>query len=157
MFPTALTSFHQFITTLGPLWVAAVGAEFLTVFAESWGSLRVKDVEDEDKRPGFGRFVAGAAAVTAPLVLFTHGVFVTIALSPTLSLLAAGAVIGSVLVGSLLGWLFGAIAKPAAPTLRFLAAPLSFVAVVLALIAAWPSMPLIMHGLLLVFAHLVHP
>ena len=146
---------HALIATLGLLWAVAVGAEFLTVFAESWGSLRVKAEDDEDKRQNFGGFIAQAAATTAPLVLFAHGFFSSIAVSPGLALYAAGAVVAAVLIGALLGWLFGALAKPLAPTMHFLAAPLALVSLVLALVAAWPSMPLIIHGLVLVFARFV--
>jgi len=141
--------------TLGPFWAGAVACECLTVFAESWGGLRVKPEGEEEPNRGFAGFVAQAAAIVAPLVLLTHGFFASIALSPSLALYAAGAVVAAVLAGAVLGWLFGAIAKPAAPVLHFLAGPLSFVTVVLALIAAWPSLPLIFHGLMLVFARFV--
>ena len=131
---------HGLLGALGWLWLGAVTLNFLATLSESWGAFRLK--EDRDKRIGFAAFVVWTAALLAPGLLLLHGFVVTASNAPDLIIPAVVCVVFSIFGGTLLGWALGAALPKAASFFHDAAAPLSFAAVVAALVAAWPSVPI---------------
>ena len=125
------------IEIAGVWFLAACAAELIAVFAEQAAAAR--SPEDEKPRGGFGALALGAAALLTPGLLLMHGYFVTEGADVTVRMLALGAPLGAVIAGSLLGAVFGALARGAAPTMRLVAPWLAGGALVLTFYAAMPS------------------
>lgn len=128
------------LRTLGWLWLGAVALNFFATLSESWGAFRLK--EDREKRIGFAAFVVWTAALLAPGLLLLHGFVITASAAPDLIIPAVICVVFSIFGGTLLGWAFGAALPKAASFFHDAAGPVSFAAVVAALVAAWPSVPI---------------
>lgn len=136
--------FEQLIGVLGTFWLAALAAEFLAVLTESWGGMKPKVEGEEDRRQGLAKYVLMTAAVATPCLLLAHTFIVVSGVyEGELLLPALGAVLATVFGGNLLGWLFGALIRPAATLMQIIAMPLAIVAIITAVALSWDSLPLI--------------
>lgn len=129
--------FASLIDIAGVWFLAACAVELIAVFTEQAAAAR--SPEEEKPRGGFGAFVLGVAALLTPGLLLMHGYFVTEGGETYLRVLAIGAPIAAVVAGSLIGAIFGAMARGAAPAMRMIAPWLAVAALVLTLYATMAS------------------
>ncbi|MGD9965429.1 MAG: hypothetical protein AB7T59_02825 [Hyphomonadaceae bacterium] len=129
--------FANLVQIVGLWFLAAVALEALAVFVEQAGAARSPD--DETARPGAVSLIAFLLSLITPGLLLAHGFLATHGQDQTLRVIAMTAPIAAVLFGALLGAMFGAVAKGAAPAMRKLALPLDLVALAVAVYAALPS------------------
>jgi len=129
--------FAQLIDAAGVLFLVAVAVEFVAVFAEQAGAARSPD-EDAPKRSG-GNALLAVSALLTPGLLLAHGFLVTHGADTTLRIWAMGAPVAAMIGGALVGGVFGAVARGAAPLMRRIALPLGLAALAVTLAATWPS------------------
>ena len=124
------------VETCGAAFLAALGLEALAVFVEQAGAAR--SPEEDDAKRGAGTLALFVAGALTPGLLLAHG-FVATNRQEDLRIWAMGAPLAAMLGGALLGAVFGAIARAAAPFMRKAALPLDLAALVVAIYATWPS------------------
>jgi hypothetical protein len=136
---------EQLIATAGIWFFAACAAAFAAVFVEQAGAARSPE-EDGERKQGATLILMFASLLT-PGLLLLHGFFLTHGAEAELRIWLMAAPVASIIVGSLLGAIVGAIARGAAPTMRKLALPLGFVALALTLFATSPSIVALVNSL----------
>jgi hypothetical protein len=129
--------FADLIQIVGLWFLVAIALETLAIFVEQAGSAR--SPEDETKRHGAVTLIAFLLSLITPGLLLAHGFLATTGQDQTLRVIAMGAPVAAVLLGSLAGAIFGAIAKGAAPVMRKLALPLDLAAFAVAIYATLAS------------------
>jgi hypothetical protein len=135
---------EELIASAGVWYFAACAGVFAATFVEKAGAPRSPE-EDHDRKRTIVLLHIFAPLLTYSLLL-VHAWFLTTAMdSPRLLLVTA--ITAAVLLGSMLGAIFGAVARNAAPTMRKLALPLSLAALALTLFATWPSIVALVNGL----------
>lgn len=136
--------FESLIGIVGIWFFAAVAAEALAVFVEQAGAAR--SPEEEGPKNGATALLALVLTLLTPGLLLAHGFLATHEQDQTLRVIAMGAPIAAVLLGSLLGAIFGALARPAAPAMRALALPLDLAAFAVTVYATLPSIRLLLEA-----------
>lgn len=130
----------------GPLFLAAVGLEFLAVFAEQGGSAR--RAGEERPRAGFGAMMLMILALLTPGLLFVHAFITTVGIEEEVRYWAIGGVIAAVVLGAILGMAAGLFGGEGVSRLsRALALPLGLAAFGLAIFVARPSINLLIDWL----------
>jgi hypothetical protein len=135
----------QVIAIAGVWFFIACAAAFAAVFVEQAGAARSPE-EDGAHKPAASLMLMLASLLT-PGLLLLHGFFLTASVDAMLRIWVMAAPIAAVLVGSILGAVFGALARGAAPTMRRLALPLGLAALALTLYATSPSIVALANGL----------
>lgn len=87
------------------------------------------------------------ASLLTPGLLLVHGFFLTAAVDTLLRIWIMAAPISAILLGSIMGAIFGAFARDAAPVMRKLAMPLGLIALAVTLFATSPSVVALLNGL----------
>ncbi len=132
------------IQIVGPMFLAAVALETVSVLAEQWGAARSPD-EEASKHSALA-LLALLLTILTPGLLLTHGYVATHAQDQTLGVIAIGLPIAAVLVGALMGAILGAVAKGAAPLMRKLALPLDIAAFAVTLYATLSTIQLLIQA-----------
>jgi hypothetical protein len=127
---------EQLIATAGLWYLAACIAVFVAMFIEQAGAARSPEEDSERKRAVMLVLLLATFATVGLLLL--HGIFLA-AEDEGIRFAILAAPIGAMMLGSLFGAIFGAVARGAAPTMRKLALPLVLVALALTLYAAAPT------------------
>lgn len=135
----------QLIGIAGVWFLAACAAAFAAVFVEQAGAVRSPE-EDGERKSAMMALLMLASLLT-PGLLLLHAFFLTAAVDTLLRAALMAAPIAAVLGGSLLGAVFGALARGAAPAMRKLAVPLGLAALALTLFAVSPSILALLNGL----------
>ena len=126
----------SFLGVLGPGLAAALVLLALTVFVEQAGAAR--SPEEDGHRTKLSATALWAANVLTPALLLGHAWIATSA-REELRLEAMLAPIAAMFGGALLGAMFGAMARGAAPVMRKTALPLALVTLAVTVYAASPS------------------
>lgn len=132
------------IQIVGPMFLAAVALEAVSVLAEQWGSARSPD--EEAPKHGALALLALLLTIVTPGLLLAHGYIATHAGNETLSVIAIGLPIAAVLVGALAGAILGAAARGAAPLMRKLALPLDIAAFAVTIYATLSTIQLLIQA-----------
>jgi hypothetical protein len=136
---------EQLIATAGVWFFAACAAAFAAVFVEQAGAAR--SPEEDGERKGAASLMLMLASLLTPGLLLLHGFFLTAAVDTLLRIWIMAAPIAAILLGSIFGAMFGAVARGAAPAMRKLALPLGLAALALTLFATTPSIVALVNGL----------
>jgi hypothetical protein len=131
------------IAALGALFLVAVALEFVAVFVEQAGAARAP--EEEAPRRKSGTLAMMIVSTLTPGLLLVHAFLATRG-AQDVQLLAMATPFIAMIGGALLGAVFGALARGAAPTMRTLAAPAGLIALGVTIYAAWPSIQLLLQA-----------
>jgi hypothetical protein len=123
--------------TAGLWFVVACALEAIATFVEQAGAARSPD-EDAERR-GFAALAILAVTTLTPGLLFAHGFLSTHGADTMLRIWAMGAPAAAMIGGALLGGVFGALARGAAPYMRRVALPAGIAALVVTIYATMPS------------------
>jgi hypothetical protein len=129
--------FARLIELAGLWFLAAAALEFVAVFVEQAGAAR--SPEEDASRGKLANAALMLAALATPGLLLAHAFLVTHEADIIVRVWAMGAPIAAMLGGSILGGVFGALARGAAPSMRKVAPVLSLAALAATIVAAWPS------------------
>lgn len=136
---------EELIATAGLWFFAACAAELAAVFTEQAGAAR--SPEEDGERNGAVALMMTLASLLTPGLLLVHGFFLTAAVDTLLRIWIMAAPISAILLGSIMGAIFGAFARDAAPVMRKLAMPLGLIALAVTLFATSPSVVALLNGL----------
>lgn len=125
------------IQTAGLWFVVACAFEAVATFVEQAGAAR--SPEEDAQRRGVAALAILAVTTLTPGLLLTHGFLATHGADATLRIWAMGAPAAAMIGGALLGGVFGALARGAAPVMRRLALPAGIAALVVTIYATMPS------------------
>ena len=137
---------EQLIAIAGLWFFVACIAAFASVFVEQAGAARSPDEEGERKHGAVALMLMLISLLT-PGLLLLHGFFLTAAVDMVARVWIMAAPIAAVLLGSIAGAIFGAVARGAAPAMRKLALALGVAALALTLFATSPSIVALVNGL----------
>ena len=135
---------EELMATAGVWFFAACIAAFAAVFVEQAGAARSPEEDGEHK--GAASLMLMLTSLLTPGLLLLHGFFLTAASDTALRVWIMAAPIAAILSGSILGAIFGAIARGTAPVMRKLALPLGLAALSLTLFATMPSIVALANG-----------
>lgn len=132
------------IQMVGPMFLAAVALEMVSVLAEQWGAARSPD-EEAPKNNALA-LLALVLTILTPGLLLAHGYISTHGRDQTLLVVAVGLPIAAVLIGALLGAIVGAAVRGAAPLMRKLALPLDVAAFAVTIYATVGTMQVLIQA-----------
>lgn len=132
------------IDTAGIWFLAAVALEALATFVETAGAARSPD--DDSPRRGFAALAVLAVTTLTPGLLFVHAFLSTHGADTMVRIWAMATPAAAMIGGSLLGGVFGAVARPAAQFMRRLALPLGVAALIVTVYATMPSIALLVEA-----------
>ena len=136
---------EQLIATAGLSYLAACVSVFVAMFIEQAGAARSPEEDSERKRAAMLVLLLATFATVGLLLL--HGYFVP-ADNEAWRFGIMATPIAAMMLGSLLGAIFGALARGVAPLMRKLALPFVLVAFALTLYAAAPTIVALADGVL---------
>jgi len=137
---------EQLIATAGIWFFAACAAALASVFVEQAGAARSPE-EDGERKSGAAALMLMLVSLLTPGLLLLHGFFLTAAVDTLLRIWVMAAPVAAIMLGSILGAVFGAVARGAVPVMRKLALALGLAALALTLFATMPSIVALANGL----------